>query len=38
MSKSYSKKFDNRLKYAAAQAKSEYETKKHSLNKPLEGF
>lgn len=38
MSKSYSKKFNNRLKDAANQATSEYETKKHSLNNPLEGF
>ena len=38
MSKSYSKKFNNRLKDATNSVKSEYETKKHSLNNPLEGF
>lgn len=38
MSKGYSKKFNRRLKSAANQATSEYETKKHSLNNPLEGF
>ncbi len=36
--KSYAKKFNNRLKEAARQAKSEYETKNQSLNNPLEGF
>ena len=38
MSKSYSKKFNNRLKDATNSVTSEYETKKHSLNNPLEGF
>lgn len=38
LSKSYAKKFNKRLKDAKNQATSEYETKEHSLNNPLEGF
>ena len=38
LSKSYAKKYNNRLKNAADEVTSKYETKKQSLNNPLEGF
>lgn len=38
MSKSYAKKFNNRLKSATDEVTSKYETKQHSLDNPLEGF
>lgn len=38
MSKSYAKKFNQRLKNACAKVKEKYQTKQNSLNNPLEGF
>ncbi len=38
LSKGYAKKFNIRLKNATKAATSKYETKKRSLNNPLEGF
>ena len=38
LSKSYAKKYNNRLKNAANEVTNKYETKKQSLNNPLEGF
>lgn len=38
LSKSYAKKYNNRLRNAADEVTSKYETKQQSLNNPLEGF
>lgn len=38
LSKSYAKKFNNRLKNATDEVTSKYETKKQILSNPLEGF
>lgn len=38
LSKSYAKKYNNRLRNAAEEVTSKYETKQQSLNNPLEGF
>lgn len=38
LSKSYAKKFNNRLKDATNEVKSKYNKKNKSLNNPLEGF
>ena len=38
LSKSYAKKFNNRVKNAVNEVTKIYENKKHALNNPLEGF